>query len=1704
VIKKEVFNKFFIFFIFLILFSTSIFAGRNALDMGGINRYDGERDNIGFLNENNIWLGNNTFLNYVAINYSIIDVNGSGNFSGIVYALDFCYQNGTCVNVSGAGGNSSFNQTLTDLLYVPYTGAYQDVDLGIYDIDATRITATNRLDVEGLTYLDDHLDISKNDRIWILVTTESPTNEAEFVMRNDINLEGNFLIWGSGGVGSDYGVKRANLTIIEATHNALVVGTHELYNITFGTDDEGRWIITSIGDLIPFDNATYDIGNPELQVRNIYISNITANNFCYHNGTCITGGGGGDNSSFNQTLTDLLYASIIWGYNQTYNDTNLLANDTRIDARYFSLIDNSTYLNTFNATYDSYGTAISDLQTANQTNNASIVILTNRIDDVNDSIPTATSNLTNDNQFINGTETNNTYLRLDTSNDPMGGSLDMGTNSIFNATNVTADYFIGQPVKGGVDGGIIQSDEIDDNGNLNLTHGVGLSITYPNFIVRLVSTIDLEEVYCTVPSAEITVPDNAHTAYFVDTNCVVQNVPINTFVDASLNNVGNIPIFHTMAHSGEIEIHQGLPIMNRVYLRSRILSFKTINLDVISGLSILKEEGLNFTITSGEYVFVDNSVSTSIQNLSDGATLEIFYRDGGVYQYDEYEGDSQLGLNLTSCEDASQNIVECSNPTKYRRYFIFLTGYVNGDDDTEIHQRLASDKITYANIGNCLNTEVYPLTYDLPDIYTYTAVPLFAYCGQASSSSFTGNFIDLRTVSTGQASSGIDTSIFLTIDGLRELIGDWDGGDYNISLSQWFNGLFNWTVSSIYASFDGATLTIDDDGLNTSFNFTDEISNLQSANVTVNSAINDLQTANQTNNESIVILSSEISDLQVANNTVNESVANLVTGIADLQTANITNNGSIVILTTAVSDLQTANQTNNGSIVILSTEITALQAANVTNNASITNLITKVDDVNNSIITQTNNNINSTSWNRSGTNIYQTNLGDNIGIGTTNPDYSLTINGTGINITNDSTSANLCLNGICTTSISPDNSSWNETRSLVVLNNTYLNFSQITIGSATPNAYGSIAAGFISGSGSITTGTNAYGSTATGHITANGNITTGINAYGSTATGYAINGNITTGASAYGSTATGYANNGNIITGEEAYGSTATGYTYYGNIITGEEAYGSTAKGYTYYGNITTGDTARGSTAKGNAIYGNIQTGTTAYGSTTTGYAIIGNITTGINAWGAFAGGYARNSEIIANNSNTFAYGNNSQVLGSSIESMALMGGQINNGNNSFVFGKTSITGNNIFAIVGDLNATGKINGSELCIKGSCIDEWNDLNNTVWNRSGTNVFTANLGDNVGIGTIIPSARLDVVGGAIGINSSGTDFGVLAWETGHTFGDSAVMGRMEANGGPITFGALGYMDVEESPIGVYGFQGDGFRAGKFNGSVEVFNGDFFVNKTNFYVDVSSGNVGIGTITPSADLEIQGSLASPKQLLIDQGHVNITLECFGGCGTYPPGNALMYLRYSPEAGGNHYGLLIETDSAEYITGLKINQSSGLNAGWIAELYGTGQSGGLLVEYTGGFNNAFQVNDEANDLTPFVVTNIGKVGIKHGSPSSELEVNGSIETESIIFNENGVESGNLLYADNTGLLWDAVNNSLKVTGKIVGSKICGHSFLVTLNNQPALDGGDEYAAIGTTLSGGTVVYTCIDCVTLSGGATTCANANNQLGVCEIKSTC
>ncbi|MHA1383269.1 MAG: hypothetical protein ACTSR3_05890 [Candidatus Helarchaeota archaeon] len=344
---------------------------------------------------------------------------------------------------------------------------------------------------------------------------------------------------------------------------------------------------------------------------------------------------------------------------------------------------------------------------------------------------------------------------------------------IINATNVSANYYFGQPIEGYLGSGIIWAEEFDDNGLLNVSAS-GLDVTYSGFIMRLVKT-DNSVKYCNITGDTVTVPDNTHSVYYVDSDCNVQHTSIQNYIATDLSPGGLADFFNAVSQSGNIGILEGTSLMNKEDIRVRRNTFKLTNLDIISGM-FLNEEGFsNITISSGEYSYIYDVFEASEQNTSSGDNIHLLYRDGGTWQET-----SQNGLNLTWCDDGT-NSAACSD-NKFRRYIIGLVGKNDTTDTTQLHQLAAKESETFNNLANCLDTVKYPLEFDLPSNFEYTFVLLYAYCGQRDDTSWDGDFIDLRTTQMKSYATGLpDLSIFLTRDGTRTLLNNWNAGDFNIT-----------------------------------------------------------------------------------------------------------------------------------------------------------------------------------------------------------------------------------------------------------------------------------------------------------------------------------------------------------------------------------------------------------------------------------------------------------------------------------------------------------------------------------------------------------------------------------------------------------------------------------------------------------------------------------------------------------------------------------------------------------------------------------------------------------------------------------------------------------------------------------------------------------------------------------------------------------
>jgi len=370
------------------------------------------------------------------------------------------------------------------------------------------------------------------------------------------------------------------------------------------------------------------------------------------------------------------------------------------------------------------------------------------------------------------------YQQLTSIVNPFTGTGDIVRSTNQTGNNWSADYFFGYPQDGAIGSVIIYSSSIDKKGNVNVTC-TGLVCTYPGLIIRLATSSNVIK-YCTINSGDITITDETHNVVYTDSTCVVKKTDMSTYIKTDLSPGGLIDIFNAMAHSGTIEVLKGVTVENKVGIKVRKNIFKTDHLVVVSGMNYNREIFPNITIQQGEYVYIRDIVNATKQNSSAGDKVEFVYKTGGAWAYDNH-----TGLNLTHCDDGT-NLVPCSNPTRYRRHFICISGFSDGEDYTEIHQLAASNSVNYPLLSSCLDADINPLTYSLPEHYRYTCSMVWAYCGRASATDWTDSFIDLRQTKVGTTTGIIEEdSVFKALglykDGTVNPTGNFSWNGYSIS-----------------------------------------------------------------------------------------------------------------------------------------------------------------------------------------------------------------------------------------------------------------------------------------------------------------------------------------------------------------------------------------------------------------------------------------------------------------------------------------------------------------------------------------------------------------------------------------------------------------------------------------------------------------------------------------------------------------------------------------------------------------------------------------------------------------------------------------------------------------------------------------------------------------------------------------------------------
>ena len=180
--------------------------------------------------------------------------------------------------------------------YVPYTGATTDVDLGLNDFIARYGNFTLDLDVMDDLFVWDNTDLygqldvwerarfygslECNDSISLEVTGNSimeiettwTNSSAQLRMLADGTNDLYIYTYGSTAAATYYGLPRASSSYVDAQGDRLIIGTFDTSPLYLATSQSPRFELTTTGDLIPFDDDDYDIGNSSHRITDIFVT----------------------------------------------------------------------------------------------------------------------------------------------------------------------------------------------------------------------------------------------------------------------------------------------------------------------------------------------------------------------------------------------------------------------------------------------------------------------------------------------------------------------------------------------------------------------------------------------------------------------------------------------------------------------------------------------------------------------------------------------------------------------------------------------------------------------------------------------------------------------------------------------------------------------------------------------------------------------------------------------------------------------------------------------------------------------------------------------------------------------------------------------------------------------------------------------------------------------------------------------------------------------------------------------------------------------------------------------------------------------------------------------------------------------------------------------------------------------------------------
>ena len=178
------------------------------------------------------------------------------------------------------------------------------------------------------------------------------------------------------------------------------------------------------------------------------------------------------------------------------------------------------------------------------------------------------------------------------------------------------------------------------------------------------------------------------------------------------------------------------------------------------------------------------------------------------------------------------------------------------------------------------------------------------------------------------------------------------------------------------------------------------------------------------------------------------------------------------------------------------------------------------------------------------------------------------------------------------------------------------------------------------------------------------------------------------------------------------------------------------------------------------------------------------------------------------------------------------------------------------------------------------------------------------------------------------------------------------------------------------------------AGTVTATAAIFSGDVAVNTNTLFVDSSANSVGLGTVTPSANLHVTGNVYVSSNLEVGTANLFVdTVNSRVGVGKTNPDTALDVVgtvTATALVGTNLYGTLLGSNAAS-VSSLT---ASGTVKG--TDLIGTNLYGTLLGSNAASVSSLTASGDVAFDTnTLFVDSTENRVGIGTDSPQYRLDV-------------------------------------------------------------------------------------------------------------------